>query len=65
MDIYDELLMIKNMPVQLWEMGENVIYFNSEKRIVVSIASIFIQNAKDRIEFIKKHIEPIFENCVQ
>lgn len=45
--------------------GGNVIYFNAEKRIVVSIASIFVQNAKDRIEFIKKYIEPMFEGCVQ
>lgn len=45
--------------------GGNVIYFNTEKRIVVSIASIFVKNAKDRIEFIKKHIEPIFESYVQ
>ena len=44
--------------------GGNVIYFNTEKGIVVSIASFFTQNAKDRIEFIKEHIEPIFENCV-
>ncbi len=43
--------------------GGNVIYFNKEKKIVVSIASLFAQNAKDRIEFIKKHVEPIFENC--
>lgn len=44
--------------------GGNVIYFNTEKRIVVSIASLFVRNAKDRIELIKKHIEPIFENYV-
>lgn len=40
----------------------NVIYFNTEKKIVVSIASLFVQNPKDRIEFIKKHIEPILED---
>ncbi len=44
--------------------GGNVIYFNTKKKIVVSIASLFVQNAKDRIELIKEHIEPIFENCV-
>lgn len=43
--------------------GGNVIYFNTKKKIVVSIASFLIQNAKDRIELIKEHIEPIFENC--
>lgn len=42
--------------------GGNVIYFNSNKKIVVSIASIFAQNAKDRIELIKKCIEPICEH---
>lgn len=44
--------------------GGNVIYFNTEKKIVVSIASLFIQNAKDRVELIKNYIEPIFENCI-
>jgi len=42
--------------------GGNVIYFNTKKGIVVSIASLFVQNAKDRIELIKEHIEPMFEN---
>jgi len=42
--------------------GGNTIYFNSKKKIVVSIASLFAHNAKDRIELIEKHIEPIFEN---
>jgi len=36
-----------------------VIYFNTKKKIVVSIASLFVQNAKDRIELIKDYIEPI------
>jgi CubicO group peptidase (beta-lactamase class C family) len=39
--------------------GGNVIYVNREKQLVISIASIFIPDAKDRIELIKKHIEPI------
>ena len=39
----------------------NVIYFNKEKKLVISIASLSMQNAKDRIELIKKYIEPIFE----
>ncbi len=40
----------------------NVIYFNTKKKLVVSIASISMQNAKDRLGLIKEHIEPIFEN---
>lgn len=43
--------------------GGNIIYVNTKKKMVVSIASLFMVNAKDRIEFIKKYIEPIFENC--
>lgn len=43
--------------------GGNVIYFNVKKKMVISIASLFKPKAKDRIELIKKHIEPIFENC--
>ena len=42
--------------------GGNTIYFNAQKKIVISIASLFLHNAKDRIELIKEHIEPIFEN---
>lgn len=44
--------------------GGNVIYINTKKKIVVSIASLFMPDAKDRIEFIKEYIEPMFENCV-
>ncbi len=44
--------------------GGNVIYINTKKKMVVAIASFFIPNAKDRIEFIKKYIEPVFENCI-
>ncbi len=43
--------------------GGNVIYFNTKKKIVISITSLFMQNAKDRIKLIKEHIEPIFEHC--
>ena len=43
--------------------GGNVIYINAKKRMVVSIASLFMPDAKDRLELIKGHIEPIFENC--
>lgn len=42
--------------------GGNVIYFNPKNKIVISIASLFEQNATDRIEFIKKYVEPLFEN---
>lgn len=38
----------------------NVIYVNTEKQIVVSIASLYMQEAKDRMEFIKKYVEPLF-----
>ncbi|AEV30172.1 penicillin-binding protein, beta-lactamase class C [Sphaerochaeta pleomorpha str. Grapes] len=42
--------------------GGNVIYFNTQKKIIISIASTFVKNAKDRLELIKEHIEPIFED---
>ncbi|SDF40182.1 CubicO group peptidase, beta-lactamase class C family [Fontibacillus panacisegetis] len=44
--------------------GGNMIYVNTKKKIVVSIVSLFVPKVKDRMEFIKKYIEPIFENCV-
>ncbi len=44
--------------------GGNVIYVNAKKKMVISIASLFMPDAKDRIELIKEYIEPIFENCV-
>ena len=40
----------------------NVIYFNRKKKLVVSIASLYMQNAKDRLALIKEYIEPIFED---
>ena len=40
--------------------GGNVIYVNSDKNIVVSIAALFEPNVTDRIEFIKEYVEPIF-----
>jgi CubicO group peptidase (beta-lactamase class C family) len=40
--------------------GGNVIYVNPAKSLVVAIASLFMPKAKDRIELIKKKIEPIF-----
>jgi len=39
--------------------GGNVIYVNTKKQAVVSIASSFIPQAKDRITFIQSYIEPL------
>ena len=44
--------------------GGNIICVNAKKKMVVSIASLFMLDAKDRIEFIKEYIEPMFENRV-
>lgn len=41
--------------------GGNVIYVNTEKKIVVSIASLFKQQAKDRTELIQRYLEPFVE----
>ena len=41
--------------------GGNIIYVNSDKNIVVALTSLFYPRAKDRIEFIKKYVEPIFD----
>ncbi|MBD7913391.1 serine hydrolase domain-containing protein [Clostridium cibarium] len=41
--------------------GGNVIYVSAKKRIVVSIASLFMPSAKDRIKLIKEYIEPMFD----
>lgn len=42
--------------------GGNVIYVNTKKKMVISIASFFLPNVIDRIDFIKNFIEPIFED---
>jgi CubicO group peptidase (beta-lactamase class C family) len=42
--------------------GGNVIYFNTKKKIVVSIASLYVPTVKDRVEIIKEYIEPLFGN---
>ncbi|PXV87778.1 CubicO group peptidase (beta-lactamase class C family) [Lachnotalea glycerini] len=42
--------------------GGNAIYINKKKKMVISIASFFVPNAKDRIKLIKEYIEPTFEN---
>ncbi|MDR2718959.1 MAG: beta-lactamase family protein [Treponema sp.] len=41
----------------------NVIYINPKEKMVVSIASLYKPTAKDRVELIKKYIEPMFEHC--
>lgn len=41
--------------------GGNIIYVNTKKKMVVSIASLFVPRAKDRIKLIKEYIEPMFE----
>jgi CubicO group peptidase (beta-lactamase class C family) len=44
--------------------GGNVIYVNTEKNLVVAIASLFNPRAKDRIVFIKEYIEPMLEDFI-
>lgn len=41
--------------------GGNVIYVNTHREMVVSIASLFSKNVKDRIAFIKDYVEPAFD----
>ena len=41
--------------------GGNEIYVNEKKKMVIVIASLFMPDAKDRMELILEHIEPIFE----
>lgn len=40
--------------------GGNIIYVNTEKKMVVSIASLFMPRVMDRIDFIKAYVEPAF-----
>lgn len=42
--------------------GGNVIYVNKKKKLVISIASHFTPDAKDRIGLIRELIEPMFDN---
>lgn len=39
----------------------NTIYINREKKIVISIASLFEENTGDRMDFIREYVEPMFE----
>ncbi len=41
--------------------GGNIVYINAKKELIVSIASLYVPNAKDRIKLIKEYIEPVFE----
>lgn len=41
--------------------GGNALYVNEKKGLVVAITALFAPRAKDRVEFIRKHIEPLFE----
>ena len=41
--------------------GGNAIYVNPKNKIVVSISSLFVPRVKDRIDFIKGEIEPLFK----
>ena len=41
--------------------GGNAIYVNPEDRIVVAVSSLFVPRVKDRIDFIKGEIEPLFK----
>lgn len=45
--------------------GGNVIYVNKQKNLVISIASLLVQNAADRLELIKRHIEPAVDNLLE
>lgn len=42
--------------------GGNTIYINAKKNLVISIASLFIPDAEDRISFIMEQVEPLFED---
>ena len=39
--------------------GGNVIYVNTKKKLVISMAALFVPKAADRMELIKRFIEPI------
>ena len=43
--------------------GGNVIYINRKRNMVVAIASLFLPDAKDRIEWIQTQIEPLFDGA--
>lgn len=41
--------------------GGNAIYVNPRKKMVISIASLFVPRVKDRMELIENRIEPLFD----
>lgn len=41
--------------------GGNAIYVNPKDRIVVAVSSLFVPGVKDRIDFIKREMEPLFK----
>ena len=41
--------------------GGNIIYVSRDQKMVVAITSLFNPRAKDRIEFIKEYVEPVFK----
>ena len=43
--------------------GGNAIYVNPKDRMVVAVSSLFVPRVKDRIDFIKREIEPLFILC--
>ena len=40
--------------------GGNAIYVNPENRTVAAVSSLFVKRAKDRVDFIRDEIEPLF-----
>lgn len=40
--------------------GGNIIYVNTRKKLVVSMAALFVPRAGDRIKLIKEYVEPAF-----
>lgn len=40
--------------------GGNIIYVNTRKKLVVSMAALFVPKAGDRIKLIKEYVEPAF-----
>ena len=41
--------------------GGNAIYVNPKDRIVIAVSSLFVPGVKDRIDFIKSEVEPLFK----
>ncbi len=42
--------------------GGNVIYVNTEKKLVIALAALFVPDAQDRITLINEHIEPLLDH---